>query len=449
MGSMGLARRIAGAVFLLLLLAAGLAAWGRFRAPSATERDALELLRLDSTPLPAKNAWRALWLLDYVIPAGEREAAYEQDLAQLRDRAAAAHAGNPVPAFTKAAENRYPALPKLTDDDRAAICRPVSQCLARVRTHPEATRLVLTRHAERVAAIAGLAGMDYLWNDMPPVTAAPGLDLGDVQALWLTAAASDFVEGRQQEGLAQACTSALTMRRLHVGTNDALGSVITVRWAVEAGSLAMDMLAQMPGDAPVPAICATAFAPPTDADVNFCEVSRAMWRGSFGSVDNFPVVGHGATGGASWLLSRDQTRRLAAPAFVAACKADVRAAELADTRLDDALQPQPKPDFFDRIGNVQGVDLAVAGVPNFVPYLRRNQDYAATLRMFGTALWLRTLKGDYRTLASRVAARPAILNPPGSRPIKAGPDGISLEMDLYAPADGEHKTTVPLPVPAS
>lgn len=446
---MGLARRIAGAVFLLLLLAAGLAAWGRFRAPSATERDALELLRLDSTPLPAKNAWRALWLLDYVIPAGEREAAYEQDLAQLRDRAAAAHAGNPVPAFTKAAENRYPALPKLTDDDRAAICRPVSQCLARVRTHPEATRLVLTRHAERVAAIAGLAGMDYLWNDMPPVTAAPGLDLGDVQALWLTAAASDFVEGRQQEGLAQACTSALTMRRLHVGTNDALGSVITVRWAVEAGSLAMDMLAQMPGDAPVPAICATAFAPPTDADVNFCEVSRAMWRGSFGSVDNFPVVGHGATGGASWLLSRDQTRRLAAPAFVAACKADVRAAELADTRLDDALQPQPKPDFFDRIGNVQGVDLAVAGVPNFVPYLRRNQDYAATLRMFGTALWLRTLKGDYRTLASRVAARPAILNPPGSRPIKAGPDGISLEMDLYAPADGEHKTTVPLPVPAS
>jgi len=291
--------------------------------------------------------------------------------------------------------------------------------------------------------------MDYLWNDMPAVTAAPGLDLGDVQALWLTAAASDFVEGRQQEGLAQACTSALTMRRLHVGTNDALGSVITVRWAVEAGGLAMDMLAQMPGDAPVPAICATAFAPPTDADVNFCEVSRAMWRGSFGSVDNFPVVGHGATGGASWLLSRDQTRRLAAPAFVAACKADVRAAELADTRLDDALQPQPKPDFFDRIGNVQGVDLAVAGVPNFVPYLRRNQDYAATLRMFGTALWLRTLKGDYRTLASRVAARPAILNPPGSRPIKAGPDGISLEMDLYAPADGEHKTTVPLPVPAS
>lgn len=446
---MGLARRIAGVVFVLSLLVLGLAAWGRFRAPNAAEREALELLRLDSTPLPAKNAWHALWLLDYVIPAGEREATYAQDLAQLRDRAAAVHAGEPVPPFSKAAESHYPALPKLTDDDRAAICRPVSQCLARVRTHPEATRLVLTRHAARLAAIADLAGMDYLWNDMPPVTAAPGPDLGDVQALWLTAAASDFVEGRQQEGLTQACTSALTMRRLHVGSNDALGSVITARWAVEAGSLAMDMLAQMPGDAPVPAACATAFAPPTDADVNFCEVSRAMWRGSFGSVENFPVVGHGNAGGASWLLSRDQTRRLAAPAFVAACNADVRAAELADARLSDAIQPQPTPDFFDRIGNVQGVDLAMAGVPNFVPYLRRNQDYAATLRMFGTALWLRTLKGDYRTLATRVAARPASLNPPGSRPVKAGPDGISLDMDLYAPADGEHMTTVPLPVPAS
>ncbi|HEY4145995.1 hypothetical protein [Pinirhizobacter sp.] len=445
---MGLARRIAGAVFLLLLLALGLAAWGRFRAPSAAERDALELLRVDSTPLPAKNAWHALWLLDYIIPAGEREAAYAQDLAQLRDRAVAVRAGTPVPPFRKWAENHYAALPKLTDDDRAAICRPVSQCLAQVRTHPEATRLALTRHADRLAAIAGLAGMDYLWNDMPPVTAAPGPDIGDVQALWLTAAASDFVEGRQQEGLAQACTSALTMRRLHVGGNDALGSMITARWAIEAGGLAMDMLAQMPDDAPVPAICAAAFAPPVDADVDFCEVSRAQWRGSFGSVENFPVVEHGA-GGASWLLSRDQTRRLAAPAFVAACKADVRAAELADAHLDDAIQPRPTPDFIDRIGNVQGVDLAVAGVPNFVPYLRRNRDYAATLRMFGTALWLRTLKGDYRTLAARVAARPASVNPPGSRPIKAGPDGISLVMDLYAPVDGERVTTVPLPVPAS
>jgi hypothetical protein len=446
---MGLARRIAAAMFVLLLVVLGLATWGRFRAPSPAEREALELLRLDSTPLPGKNAWHALWLLDYVIPAGEREAAYARDLAQLREHAAAIRAGKPVAPFHKAAEGQYGALPKLTDDDRAAICRPVAQCLARVRTHPEATRLALNRHADRLAAIAGLTGMDYLWNDMPAVTAAPGPDFSDVQALWLTAAASDFIEGRQQEGLARACTSALTTRRLHVGSNDALGSMITARWAIEAGALAMDMLAQMPDDAPVPASCAAAFAPPTDADVNFCEVSRAAWRGSFGSVENFPAVGHGAGGAPSLLLSRDQTRRLAAPAYVAACNADVRAAELADTRLDNAIEPRPMPDFIDRVGNMQGVDLALAGVPDFVPYLRRNQDYAATLRLFGTALWLRTLKGDYRTLAARVATRPADFNPPGSRPIKAGPDGISLIMNLYAPADGERSITVPLPVPAA
>lgn len=424
-------------------------AWGRLRDASGPARNDLQMLGVDSTPLPAANAWHTLWLLGYVIPPNEAAAAYAADLATARARLAASRNGTNLPPFTKAAESKYAALPRLTPDDDAALCKPIANCLARIRTHPDATRLAVTRHAERLAQVKTLADDTYLWNDMPAVPGLPTPDFDDVQTLWLTSAAIDFAEGHQADAVAATCTSALAMRRLHAGGNDLLGTLVAARWATDASILLLDMVSEMPADAVLPPVCQQAFAPPTTADVSLCEAVRFTWRATLGSAVDFPVVGGGGGLAARLrpaLVSRVQTRRLAAPSYAFACNTATLASQLADQRLPDTVQPRPDPDLVDELANPWGVDVARVTVPDFVSYLRRTEDFAATLRLVATALWLRDQRGDLRTLATRLAMRPAALRTPEGRDIKAGPDGISLRMPLYVPAGGVGELSVPLPI---
>jgi hypothetical protein len=432
----------------LLIVLIALVAWGRLRDASGAARDDLQMLGVDSTPLPAANAWHTLWLLGYVIPAKEKPATYAADLATARARLADARNGRALAPFTKAADSQYGALPRLTSDDDAALCKPITNCLARVRTHPEATRLTVTRHAERLAQVRLLVNDTYLWNDMPVVPGLPTPDFDDVQTLWLTSAAIDFAEGKQADAVAATCTSALTMRRLHAGGNDLLGTLVAARWATDASLLLLDMVSEMPADAVLPPVCQQAFAPPTVADVSLCEAVRFNWRATLGSAIDFPEFGGGglAARARPFLVSRPQTRRLAAPSYAFACNSATLARQLGDERLPDAAQPKPDPDLVDELANPWGVDVARVTVPDFVPYLRRTEDFAATLRLVATALWLRDQRGDLRTLATRLAMRPAALRTLQGRDIKAGPDGISLRMPLYVAANGASELSVPLPI---
>jgi hypothetical protein len=417
-------------------------AWGRLRPPTPEQEKALAALQADSKPPQGRNAYPSLWFVDFDVPADQLDAAYAKDhqrvLAWQSNFKPGTVSTDPIP--TPRAD--FPSLPKMSQADRDVLCKwREADCLDKVRAHRDGVNEVLARHRQRLVRDEALSGFDHVWAGMPlnPVASIPAFSAS--MGLWQTAIAATFLDGQPVQAMDAACTQVATMRRLHANSNTLISTLIFAARLRGAVQLFVQLLAAFPVDEPLPASCAAAFVPVTQADVDLCPSIRA----------EFTLVGSPAIFGKQehWYenlsVSAKATQRMLAPRYSALCDASLPQRLLSDERVA-ITTAQPGFDIFDLVSNSAGTLLSRIPGPAFDPYLARQQDVVASLRMGALMLWLRETHDHDSPLQQRLAARPAWMHFADDRHVEVTADGKSLHMDLWDNNTSEPwLTTWPLP----
>ncbi len=437
--------RIAGWIVLGLVVAFALAfAWGRWRPVSVEVRDATALMRQDLRPADGREVWPLLWLYDVDLPPEKVDAVYRGEVAyftrRFADERMPEHLASP-------AEASFGLLAKVEPGEMKLLCAPAMRdCIAYTKEHAEAIAGTLRKHAERLRRTRAILGGDSAWNTMPISPFMPFPVGLNQKRLSLNDAALDFVQGRRAEALQKVCDEAAGWRRLHRHTNTLVSSMVFASYARQAGQLFSQMLAEVPDDDVLPGECATAFSPPSTSDVDQCAamqselayVSTAMhWDGrAMNTWDR--MLG--------WILfDREKFIGRIAVTQAGFCRSAHLGEVLRGHDLTD-LSPWPSSDIFDWLSNNGGMVFAGMGVPAYNDYGQRMQDYATSLRMLATVLWLRETRTDGRPLAERFATRPAAIRSEGVDDIVLAADGRSLGFrQRKVTSSGPELATVPLP----
>lgn len=425
---------IGAGLLALAALAVLLFAWSRLSGPSDTQREALALIE-NAAPATGDNAFDLLWLMPYDIPADERAAVVEADLARYRQQFAAGDESPPVADSRSTAEGRYP---RVSDDEPAYCGLRETACLAKVREQSTGYADRLARDAALLARARELAQNDHYRSRFPPGLQMPFPEFHRV-AVSLTGSALDFVEGRVDAALDAACTDVLTWRRLGAYGDSLIVVMIAAAMVEGNAALVADMLAELPLDHPLPAACATAFDPETIApDLCPSMIGEARWA--------FSVMQDTDTGGPlqSLLFDPARTRALAAPGYVYVCSGEFRRKLREDAALD--LPPVEASMWrLECVGNFLGCALQRIATPAYADYPRRVQDMQAMLGVVDT-LWRLRSEADGPALQiadveAALAARPAT-----SRPIRLDAEHGELQIKLRGSREADSWRA---PLPAS
>ena len=418
-------------------------AWGRLRPPTPEQAKALSALQIDGKPPQGRNAYPWLWFADFDVPADQLDAAYAKDHQRVLAWEANFKPGigstDPIPN----PQADFPVLPKISRADGELLCKPrEADCLGKVRAQRDEVNQVLARHPQRLARDEALSGFDYLWTDMPLGPAVPMPSFGASMGLWHTAIAANFLDGHTSQAMDAACTQVTTMRRLHAHSNTLVSTLIFAARLRGAVQLFVQLLGAFPADASLPASCAAAFVPVTEADIDLCPSIRSEFA-LVGSPELFGKQEHWYE---SVSLNAKATQRMLAPRYGALCNASLPQRLLSDERVALATAP-PGFDIFDLVSNSAGTILSRIPGPAFDPYLARQQDVAASLRMGALMLWLREAHDHGSSLQQRLAARPAWMHFAGDRHVEVTADGKGLHMDVRD-SDTSHPWPVTWPLPA-
>lgn len=387
--------------------------WGRLRAPTQVQAQAIALLKPVPLPTGAVNAWATFWMLGYDIPPAQVDAAYAQEREHLQAWAQLPqNDDSPSASYVSRTGDHFPKRPAISTAQRKLLCQSTDpDCLGKVRANLQPLRELLASQSGRVTQVRAIPINAVMWDDTPNAPNSPFPDLGIVGNVRLTAAALDFVDDRKVEALAQVCRDARTVRHLHAHTNSVIGPLVANSWMYPTEQLLAGMLTELPPDQPIPDDCAVAFAPVTRADVTMCAPLQREYEGLRNLIaDTIPDKTHRVRRLAMQsLLDVDHSSRLIAPTYAWACQPTVIDSMLADRPVSSAQKPGVRFDLFDALSNPVGVILARTGAPDYAKYLNRNEDYAASLR---ATAWLLAQRGSANTAgdwrAQLTQARPAL-----------------------------------------
>lgn len=437
---------IAGALLIGLIVSF---AWGRLRPLTAAQTQALALL----TPAPAPpaggpNAWATFWLLDYDVPAAQISEVYaleRQHLQAWTQRSGADETSGA--AYVNRVGQYFPKRPTLNADERKQLCRVAdNDCLGKVRGNLQVLRDLVAGQAGSLAQIRAIPPDAVLWDDMPATAEAPIPSLGEIGNLRLTAAALDFIDGRQTQALTQVCRAASTVRHLHAHTNSLVGAMVADSWMDSIERLLAAMLSRLPAAQSIPADCAVAFAPVTRADIDMCAPLRREYLVSVSSFAAFDPAERPDLSRLKYLLLMDgaHTRAMIAPTYAWACQPQTIDDMQSDRPLSSAQTPVVRYDFFDAVSNPMGQMLARIAVPDYAKYLNRNEDFAAGLRMTAWLLATRATATTTSEWQRQLTASQATLQHGGSRQFQLDAAGRKLVMPYSAPR--QHRTALILPL---
>ncbi len=433
---------LALAIAVVVIVYPVLFSWARLRGPTEAQAKALALMQQDLRPKQGRNAFPALWLARYDVPADRLDAVYAQDRQRFAEWLAAHPDGGDISEFASAADAQYPKLPALEDADRAITCRRVNDddCLVKVRQHQDALRALLAREQVRLKRDQAIVDYDYEWNDLTPsVNAIPAY--GQTQTIWPTAIALTFVDGHQAEALDQVCAYAQAMRRMHAHSNTLIGTLLAAARLRGASRLFVQMLSELPPDAPLPDSCTTAFAAVGQDDADW--QASMQWELRFVEASYRLAEGGRSHWWDALLFSATGTRRMT-EAYYAWLGSDVMRTQVLDDRLFTVQQLPRQASLLDWISNPAGSSSVSESSQAYVSYLNGQQDTIAALRMTATILWLRQTRGAGRPLAARLAQRPAWMQFATDRGLRVSADGRSLHLGEHS--KGSSKSTEwPLP----
>ncbi len=436
---------LAGLAGLFALAFIAAFAWGRLRGPGPVRARAMALLQQDLEPDTGHNAWPALWLIDYAVPADRVDAVYARDVKRLRARLQAG-AKSPHDPFTTSAEGNFARLPPIDPEARTLLCRlDRGHCLEHAQRHAPALRRLLAGQQARLARYRALHNDRMLWNLMPASAGTPLPPFQPLQRTWLSATALAFLDGHETRAVASVCTNARMVRRLHAHTNSLIAAMVTANWMAADERLLAAMLGHLPAGSPLPASCRQAYAPVTVSDIDLCapmqRVHHGMSRGVLEAVeqDTSPRI---------WLyLDRDKgIRYLIAPFYAWGCRDATHERMLDDMKMDEYDLPATHPDFFDRLSNHMATIWASAATTgtNMADCMNHDEDYAAGLRLM--ALILRRYRdatpgGDRDGLERQLRQ----LRGKGTRSFNVTADGQHVRMTLYGRHPGREALVLALP----
>ncbi len=455
---------IGAVVAVVILIVAGLFAYGRLRGPDAAGRAALAAMQPARAPPAGRNAFPVLWLARWPVPDDQLQAVTAADLrhlhalAKMPDPATAAllaARARRIVGYVSIARERWPAPPA---PPRAGLCALLlDDCLGFVASHRAAVEAALAQSALPLHRVQQLTQTDFLWNELPDGPASIWLSEGwaPLQPVWLTALADRYVRGQRVAALADTCTAIGSWRRLHQGSNDWVFTDVAANFAGDDIRLAAAMLAQLPADTPTPATCAQALRPVTAADVDSCALAWRERANAMAFIDAMIAMAQ-AQKGHPWLwFDRRQAQSWLAERDAPRCRPSLDAQLLDD---DPAAATLPTLFHFDVAGCVSSLIPCVTVAADnrrvlrafYSDEIQRTADYAAHLRLGAALLALRAppaIAGQ--TLAQRYAALPADLHSPGHT------SGVSVNgrslyvVDRWRPGRPDARFVLPLPGPAA
>lgn len=417
-------------VCILLAALVALYAVSRRWPISEPQRQALAQLRQPPPPLRGTNMFVALWSLSYAMPEARRESLLAEDVERF----------NSMPAGTpfQSALALVPGLPHWPSSAPALCSASADGCLERVRQNPQAYADALATQVPLLARLRALATYaDYRSPFRADITAPlpepPRLPLS------MTGNAVDFAHGRTQQALSGVCADAQTARVLLRSGDNLVMPLIGAAMLRGNAHLFADMLAELPAQHPLPAQCATAFAPLAVDEITLCNALHGESRMAFSLLQEGVLTQNGDL---SWeerlslrVFDRERTQALLAPTYTWACSAPVRALLAQDRPVPQALIPAPQTASVACVANAMGCLLASAGQPDYANYQHKMQDTAAALRALSAVQWLRDRPTDARPLAQRVTDLPPALRGQ-ARALQPGSDGNSLLLRQYARPEG-------------
>lgn len=397
---------------LLLLAIAGVWYLSRTLGPTARQEAALALLD-QRAPVTGRNAFAALWLLGYDVPEDQQQAVTAEDTARF-ERASKPNAPDFTAApFESVAASRFKDI-SASEQDWEKFCKVrESGCLAKIRADRAGYSSLVDRNSRLIERAADLRLYSHYRNAFPVRLDMPFPSFKYAFAP-MTRHAVSFVEGDTDAALAGVCADMAAWRRIGPHSDSLIARMIGIAYASDGyARLLADMLAEMPADHALPAICASALAIPSFEESLICEAmkgeseyirSGAMALASAPKpVDNtwvdffFPV-----------LYSPEMAQARAAPAHAYACSIEMRKAAVADLPVEfAAIETQGM--GFDCVGNIAGCVLLDIGTPRFDLYIQRGQDYGARLRLMATLLWLRDHADGEETIDQLLRRRPPSL----------------------------------------
>ncbi len=426
-------------LLVLLLLAAVLFTVSRLSSPSTAERQALALMQ-PQPPQEGHNAFATLWLLPWDIPADQRQAIVDADLARVNKALAVAPDDELVPElpWTSEAQDRFPRVTKETA--KAWACDlGGDDCLALVRQQRDAVAAALAGNQALLQRVRSLADAAYFHNPMPRTTSAPYPEL-TLLSVSRAQTALDFVDGRVDAALQSACSDVLTWRRLASRSDSLVVSMVGA--AVVSGNTRQlaQMLAELPRDHALPPLCRQAF----DLAVvkpDMCPAMRGEARLAFMTFDRMP-----AAGGALMplLLEPEATKAMLAHAYAPMCSDTLRRWMASDGVDGELPGPEPtgsrwRPACW---SNVVGCGLVQLVSPAWTHYAKRLQDMRAKVRLVH---WLLEWRQQAAVAPLQLAALQQRLarNPPPGRAVTLDEDAMLLGFSLAAEPSDAWQVSVP------
>ena len=446
--------RVAGGLVGLLLVAAAvlLASW-LWPVPVAQKR-ALAALEAPQER-PGSNAYATLALLGVEGLTPEQRQARVDAHARAFERW---YVTEYVPRFNAISmgtvDEEAVALPPplLAEGEAPPVASPVlcgfgqaAECLERVRRQPQAVASALAPQAAVLAQMDEVAAHGHYHSPLTQGEMTPWPAMQPLQVP-LGAHALAHVRGDTEGALAGLCRDAGSGRMLMAHGDNLLTTMMGGAMLAANAQVFAAVLAELPPQAPLPAACATAFAPLSPDEAGTCNGMRgefAMQRDLAALMDR--KVRGGQRLGALFYNGRKTLAR-AAGTLGEACLPETRRAIAEDRRLPAppaGVLPWWRPEC---LTNSIGCILGNIAAPAYGDHAHRQQDVAAQLRLLNAVLWLRerAVQDAPMPLAGRLDNLPAELRS-ARRPITVSADGTALETPSYARRNGAEMLRVPLP----
>ncbi len=424
---------VGGALVFALLATTAVFLVARSQGRSAERRAAMAMMEAPAAG-EGENAFAAVWLMGYDVPADRVEAIAADDVHRFEAEVAKLEVGGRVGDFaSRAAEDFGFLVPEDGRDE--AWCRFDEDCLAHVRGHRDRLAGQEARLQAMHGQVAALRGHGFYRNAFPLRIDAPlPAYLGSVPRAALTYGALLYDRGDVEGGLDAVCQVAAAWRPLVANSDSLVVSMVADRVHDNASRLFAGMLAGQGPDTPLPPSCQVAFAAPDVAEGSICEAMKGEYRMASDYIATGAVRGsEPLPWHAAFTLDTEVTRGRMAQYHARAC--DDAAAERLARDLPFVHAPAPGGFEIECVANVLGCALTSIAAPAYDDYHRRGQDHVMRMRLMATLLWLRSRGPDARPLEARLAVRPAALRSPG-RELQVDEDGLALGFQPYSSRAG-------------
>lgn len=425
----------------LLLLALALI-WGvsKLVGPSRAERAALATMS-EPVEYKGRNAYAAIWLLDYPVPIGEMDALMAEDVRRF--------AATPMSdgedkmdasAFNTRALQRFPSdAPDA--EARGRLCKNREDCLAKVRADLPAYEKMLAAHPAWFARAVVATQGDHLRNRFPPRLDTPLPSFASTYAP-ATLFAVRFAQGEHEAAIAGTCRALSDWRRLGANSDMLVGWAVAHGYgAMGHGRLLAQMLAETPNEQPLPAECAEAMVIPRAEEIPMCNAMRG----------EFKFISQGAgllmqaqeqKNNIQYNIFYDDEMARAAHAvpFSAFCSAQADAAFKADQPLTSIAPPGLY--RLQCVSNAIGCILSQIAGPNYTTYELRHRDALAMKRTLAALAWWRAQPDAANDPVATLQKLPPEFRS-AAHPLRLNTEQVALLMPAL---NGERKDiTLPLP----